>query len=127
MALFYRSRRAAFCECADGASLPSGGRNERDVPTRRRRDLERMKLSSRASTAAFWSLLGGTYGNCAVTTLAAILGTAAVSPITGGQGAPQWQESLISAGFVAIGIAIIFAAMLLLWGLRMNVSRVPAP
>jgi len=86
-----------------------------------------VKLSSRASTAAFWSLLGGTYGNCAVTTLAAILGTAAVSPITGGQGAPQWQESLISAGFVAIGIAIIFAAMLLLWGLRMNVSRVPAP
>ncbi len=87
-----------------------------------------VKLSSRLSTTAYWSLLGGTYGNWAVTTLAAILGTAALSPITGaGQGAPQWQESLISAGLVAIGLAIIFAAVLLLWGLRMNVSRVTAP
>lgn len=87
-----------------------------------------VKLSSRACTAAFWALLGGTYGNWAVTTLAAILGTAALSPITGaGQGAPQWQESLVSAGFVAIGVAIISAAVLLLWGLRMKVSRVAAP
>jgi hydroxylaminobenzene mutase len=87
-----------------------------------------VKLSTRASTTAYWLLLGGTYGNWVVTTLAAILGTAALSPITGaGQSAPQWQESLVSAGFVAIGVAIIFAAVLLLWGLRVNVSRVAAP
>src|SRR6476469_6125073 len=48
-----------------------------------------VKLTSRAGTAAYWSLIGGTYGNWAVTTLAAILGTAALSPITGaGQSAP---------------------------------------
>jgi (hydroxyamino)benzene mutase len=78
-----------------------------------------VKLSSRASRAAYWSLLGGTYGNWAVTTLAAVLGTAALSPITAaGQGAPQWQEALVTAGFVLIGLTIIFAAILLLWGLR---------
>ncbi len=47
-----------------------------------------VKLPFRATSAAFWLLLGGTYGNWAVTTLAAVLGTAALSPITGaGQGA----------------------------------------
>jgi len=82
-----------------------------------------VRLTSRASTAAYWSLLGGTYGNWAVTTLAAILGTAALSPITGaGHSAPQWQESLVTAGFVTIGLAIISAAVLLLWGLRMKAS-----
>jgi hydroxylaminobenzene mutase len=54
-----------------------------------------------------------------VTTLAASLGTAALSPITGvGHGAPQWQEFLVTAGFVTIGLAIISASVLLLWGLR---------
>ena len=78
-----------------------------------------VRLSSRASAVAYWALLGGTYGNWAVTTLAAILGTAALSPITGaGHGAPQWQESLVTVGFVTIGLAIIAAAILLLWGLR---------
>ncbi|WP_249148049.1 hydrogenase [Bradyrhizobium jicamae] len=84
-----------------------------------------VKLSSRASAAAYWTLLGGTYGNWAVTTLAASLGTAALSPITGaGHSAPQWQESLVTAGFITIGLAIIAASVLLLWGLR---GKAPPP
>lgn len=82
-----------------------------------------VKLPSRASTAAYWSLLAGTYGNWAVTTLAAILGTAALSPITGaGYSASKLQESLVTAGFATIGLAIISAAVLLLWGLRKKTS-----
>ena len=78
-----------------------------------------VKLPSRASIIAYWSLLGGTYGNWAVTTLAASFGTAALSPITGmSRGALPWQEFLVTAGFIAIGVAIITAAALLLWGLR---------
>ncbi|MEW6643758.1 MAG: hydrogenase [Pseudomonadota bacterium] len=78
-----------------------------------------VKLSSRANAVAYWTLLGGTYGNWAVTTIAAILGTAALSPITAaGYGAAQWQEALVTAGFVMIGLAIISASVLLLWGLR---------
>jgi hydroxylaminobenzene mutase len=78
-----------------------------------------VRLSSRASAVGYWTLLAGTYGNWAVTTIAAILGTAALSPITGaGHGAAQWQEVLVTAGFIMIGLAIISASVLLLWGLR---------
>jgi hydroxylaminobenzene mutase len=78
-----------------------------------------VRLSSRAVAVTYLALLGGTYGNWAVTTIAAILGTAALSPITGaGHSAAQWQEILVTAGFVSIGMAIISASFLLLWGLR---------
>lgn len=57
--------------------------------------------------------------NWAVTTLAAALGTATLSPITAvGHQATAWQEALVTAGFVTIGLAIIAASILLLWGLR---------
>ncbi|MFO1111526.1 MAG: hydrogenase [Bradyrhizobium sp.] len=78
-----------------------------------------VRLSPRASLMAFWALLAGTYGNWAVTTVAAILGTAALSPITGaGHGAAFWQEALVTGGFVLVGLAIIAASLFLLWGLR---------
>ena len=78
-----------------------------------------VRLSPRASVAAYWALLCGTYGNWAVTTLAAVLGTGALSPITAaGRGAAPWQETLVTIGFVLIGLAIIAASILLLWGLR---------
>lgn len=78
-----------------------------------------VRLPSRSSAVAYWTLLFGTYGNWAVTTVAAILGTGALSPITApGRAAAQWQETLVTAGFVAIGLAIIAASLLLLWGLR---------
>lgn len=83
-----------------------------------------VQLSSRASAVTFWTLLGGTYGNWAVTTTAAMLGTAALSPITGaGHTATPWQEALVTLGFVTIGLAIIAASVLLLWGLRSKAVR----
>src|SRR5450432_2523597 len=78
-----------------------------------------VRLSSSMGKIAYWALLGGTYGNWAVTTTAAILGTAALSPITAaGLGAAEWQETLVTAGFVLIGLAILVASLVLLWGLR---------
>jgi len=41
-----------------------------------------VKLSSPFKVMAYWAALYGTYANWAVTTLAAIFGTAALSPIT---------------------------------------------
>src|SRR3981189_103636 len=41
-----------------------------------------VRLSPRSKAAAYWSALYGTYANWAVTTLAAIFGTAALSPIS---------------------------------------------
>ena len=43
-----------------------------------------------------------------VTTLAAVFGTAALSPITaeGHRGQP-WQESIVMAGFMSVGVVIV--------------------
>ena len=78
-----------------------------------------VRLSERATAVAYWSVLYGTYANWAFTTLAAVFGTGAMSPITaaGHSGAP-WQESLVTLGFVSVGLAIIVATLLLLWGFR---------
>jgi hydroxylaminobenzene mutase len=73
---------------------------------------------------AYWAVLIGTYGNWAVTTLAAALGTAALSPITGvGHSASPLEEWIVTAGFIVIGLAIIAASGLTLWGLRSDPKR----
>jgi len=76
-------------------------------------------LSARAKSATWWLVLYGTYANWGVTTLAAIFGTGALSPITApGRSALPWQESLVTAGFISVGLAIVAATVLLLFGLR---------
>jgi hydroxylaminobenzene mutase len=78
-----------------------------------------VRLSRRLQLAAYWSALYGTYANWATTTLAAIFGTAALSPITGaGHSGQPWQENLVTAGFMSVGIVIVAASVLVLWGLR---------
>ena len=78
-----------------------------------------IRLPSRLTTTAYWTALYGTYANWAVTTLAAIVGTAAMSPITAvGRSAKQWQEALVTFGFVSVGLTIIACSILVLWGLR---------
>jgi len=78
-----------------------------------------VKLAARQQAVAYWTVLYGTYANWVVTTLAAVLGTAALSPITGaGHGAPAWQETLVTFGFVTVGLAIVLASIMVLWGLR---------
>jgi (hydroxyamino)benzene mutase len=76
-------------------------------------------LSPSVKRATYWLVLYGTYANWGVTTLAAIFGTGALSPITAaGLTAQPWQESMVTAGFITVGIAIIAATVLVLWGLR---------
>ena len=81
-----------------------------------------VKLPPVSKAVAYWTALYGTYINWLVTTLAAIYGTAALSPITaaGHSGLP-WQESLITAGFLSVGIVIVFSSVVILWGLRAKV------
>ncbi len=78
-----------------------------------------VRLSPPWKAAAYWGALYGTYVNWAMTTLAAILGTAALSPITGaGHGAPAWQESLVTAGLMSVGLVTVATSVLILLGLR---------
>jgi (hydroxyamino)benzene mutase len=67
----------------------------------------------------FWTLLYGSYVNVLVTALAAMFGTAAMTPLTGAiHPALGWQETLVTVGFVSVGISMLVASALLLWGLR---------
>ncbi|HEX8926157.1 MAG TPA: hydrogenase [Terriglobales bacterium] len=77
-----------------------------------------VRLSQRMEPIAFWTVLYGTYANWVMTTLAAVFGTAALSPITGGKGGTPWQETFINAGFMTVGIAILAASIMLIWGFR---------
>lgn len=78
-----------------------------------------VRLSPSTKAIAYWTVLYGTYGNWIMTTIAAILGTAALSPITGaGHQGLAWQESLVTAGFMSVGVAIVASAGLTLWGFR---------
>jgi (hydroxyamino)benzene mutase len=80
-----------------------------------------IKLSRRLKETAYWGALYGTYGNWAITSLAAVFGTAAMTPITaaGHRGLP-WQELVVTLGFASVGIAIFVAVTVILWGLRKN-------
>jgi hydroxylaminobenzene mutase len=81
-----------------------------------------VRLSQRLKAMAYWSALYGTYANWVVTTLAAIFGTAALSPITGaGHTGQPWQESIVTIGFLSVGIVIVVCSILVLWGLRRNI------
>jgi len=83
-----------------------------------------VRLSARGKAAAYWTALYGTYANWAVTTLAAIFGTGAMSPVTAaGRSAQAWQESLVTLGFMSVGLAIIACSVLILWGLRRAAAR----
>jgi len=78
-----------------------------------------VRLLPRTRAIAYWTALCGTYGNWLVTTLAAVFGTAALSPITGaGHRGQAWQEGLVTVAFLTVGIAIITSSVLVLWGLR---------
>lgn len=78
-----------------------------------------VRLSGPLRAAAFWAALYGAYANWVVTTIAAIFGTAALSPVTAaGHAAQPWQEILVTLGFMSVGIAMVGSAVLMLWGFR---------
>ena len=78
-----------------------------------------VRLSPAWKAAAYWGALYGTYVNWAMTTLAASLGTAALSPITAaGHSAPAWQERLVTAGLMSVGLVTVATSVLILLGLR---------
>jgi (hydroxyamino)benzene mutase len=84
-----------------------------------------VQLGRAARAAAFWTALYGAYANWFFTTLAAIFGTGALSPITApGFKAQQWQEGLVTAGLMSVGVVIVVSTVILLWGLR---GKMPQP
>ena len=83
-----------------------------------------VRLPPTTKAIAYWTALYGTYVNWLVTTLAAVFGTAALSPITAaGHSGQPWQERLVTAGFMSVGVVIVAFSVLTLWGLRAKAVR----
>ena len=81
------------------------------------------RLSERAARVAFGAAIYGTYANWVTTTLAAVFGTAAMTPVASGSHlASPWQESVVSVAFVSVTLAMLVSAVLLLIGFRRSVS-----
>lgn len=70
-----------------------------------------------AAIVAYWLLLFGTYANWAATTAAGVFGTHSGTEIAGAghQGSP-WQEHLVFAAFATVGVTMVVALALVLWG-----------
>jgi len=77
-----------------------------------------VRLSPRATGVAVGAVLYGTYANWTTTTLAAALGTAALTPLAAGshRGLP-WQELLVTTGFGSVALAMLVASAVVLRGL----------
>jgi hydroxylaminobenzene mutase len=87
-----------------------------------------VRLALRTKTIAYWTALYGTYVNWLFTTVAAVLGTASLSPVLGaGYGAPSWQERLVTAGFLSAILSIFTTTILILLGLRSRASERYSP
>jgi (hydroxyamino)benzene mutase len=83
-----------------------------------------VRLPSQAKATTYWTALYGTYFNWLTTTLAAVFGTAANTPIAAaGYSGKPWQETLVAAGFLTTALSIIGASVLVLWGLRARASQ----
>ena len=78
-------------------------------------------LGRRAESFAFWSLAFGTTANWLTTLLAAVWGTGRMTPLAapGLKGLP-WQEAVISAGLIALSVAMVVGTALVLLGFVRN-------
>jgi hydroxylaminobenzene mutase len=78
---------------------------------------------ARRPRVAFWTVLYSAYVNWLSTTLAALWGTAALSPLTGmSHPAKPWQEIVVTVGLLSVGLALLAGTILILWGLRRGKS-----
>jgi (hydroxyamino)benzene mutase len=87
-----------------------------------------VRLPPQAKAAAYWTALYGTYVNWLTTTLAAVFGTAALSPISAaGHSGRPWQERLVTDGFLSVSVAMVALSVLVLCGLRARASQKTTP
>jgi hydroxylaminobenzene mutase len=83
-----------------------------------------VRLVTGAKVTAFWAALYASYANWLFTTLAAVFGTAADTPVaSAGHSGQPWQENLVAAGFLSVAVVIIACSLLLLWGLWPSSSQ----
>lgn len=85
---------------------------------------QEVRLSRRMASVAFGAALYGAYANWATTMLAAVFGTAAMTPLASGAFKGQgWQEMLVAFGFVSVALAMLVSSGLLMWSFRKSATE----
>lgn len=78
-----------------------------------------LKLYPTLKKVACWSLIYGTFVNWFITLLAAFFGTSKMTPITGqGFTGTILQENIVNAGFISVGLTMVFSVAVITYGLR---------
>ncbi len=83
-----------------------------------------LKLSQQMRKLTYLTLNYGAFMNWFITLLAAFLGTSKMTPITGlGYSSTIFRENLVNAGFISVGLTMIFSLIVLIYGLRNSTIR----
>lgn len=78
-----------------------------------------LKISDKLRKILFWTLTYGTFINWIFTLLAAIFGTSKMTPISGaGFSGTAFQENLVTAGLISVGLTMVFSLIVTVYGLR---------
>lgn len=87
----------------------------------------RLALGRAAKAATFAAAIYGAYANWAATLISAATGAAAMMPIAGGgRTGGAAEEALVGFLLISLSLAMIFVALMVLWGLRRNMATLPA-
>ena len=113
----YRSARTTLHEYEHGSRGASGGPDNGTFLVALGAIWSEVRLPPLAKAMAYWGMLYATYANWLITTLAAVFGTAALTPVaSAGHHGEPWQESLVGAGFLSVAIVIMASVVLILLG-----------
>ena len=85
-----------------------------------------LRISKSIGIICFYTLIYGSYLNWLTTLFAAYLGTSNMTPLTGtGFHGTDIQEQIITAGFISVGLTMLFSLIVLIYGLRkVNITMV---
>jgi (hydroxyamino)benzene mutase len=82
-----------------------------------------VRLSDGFKRVVSWAVIYGTFFNWFITLVAALLGTSKMTPITGkGYIGTLLQENIVTAGFITVGLAMVFSVGAMTYGLRGKVN-----
>ena len=77
-----------------------------------------VRLSPLQTKVSYWLLIYGAYANWVFITIAAVFGTSKTTPIAGnGYSGDPWQEHLITAGLITVGITMVLGCAMVVYGL----------
>jgi hydroxylaminobenzene mutase len=78
-----------------------------------------LKLNNKLKTAAYGTLIYGTFVNWFVTLLSAYFGTSKMTPISGqGFVGTDLQENIVRVGYITVGLTMLFSVIVMTYGLR---------